>query len=26
VITHNLELAKRADRIIEIVDGRVVGS
>jgi lipoprotein-releasing system ATP-binding protein len=26
VITHNLELAKRTDRIIEIVDGRIGGS
>jgi lipoprotein-releasing system ATP-binding protein len=26
VITHNLELAKRTDRIIEIVDGKIVGS
>jgi lipoprotein-releasing system ATP-binding protein len=26
VITHNLELARRTDRIIEIIDGKIVGS
>jgi lipoprotein-releasing system ATP-binding protein len=26
MVTHNLDMAKRCDRIIELVDGRVVGS
>ncbi len=25
IVTHNIELAKRCDRIVEVVDGRVPG-
>jgi lipoprotein-releasing system ATP-binding protein len=25
IVTHNMDLAKRCDRIVEVVDGRMVG-
>ena len=26
IVTHNMELARRCDRIVEVVDGRLISS